>query len=161
MCNIEISELDSSAAEKYQSTCPAQLLIVGIQHSLIYPVVWCLPSRETGHHWPVSYPEVTSVRLRCPTASQTALGICVCGQGNRVLINCSQWSPEGCSAHLKFGEYTLSNEQLHWAAFSDIQISLQECPGVALVLCHIWQSHLDLLDTQGVSDDIRHQCVGS
>lgn len=23
MCNIEISELDSSAAEKYRSTCPA------------------------------------------------------------------------------------------------------------------------------------------
>lgn len=53
----------------------------------------------------------------CDSISNGPWHLCVRARG-RVLNNCSQWSPEGCSAHLKFGTDTLSNKQLstlHWA----------------------------------------------
>lgn len=112
----------------------------------------------------VSYPEVHIwVAQVCYSISNGPWHLCVWAR-DRVLNNCNQWSPEGCSAHLKFGIHTLSNEQLSrqcWVGFSEIQIPLQESPGFPPVLCHTWQPHLHLLDTWDISDDIRHQCVGS
>lgn len=63
------------------------------------------------------------------------------------------------SRHIHFVKWIALQATLDW--FSDLQMTFQQSTGFSLVLCHTWQSHLDLSVTLGTSDNITHLCVGN